>query len=455
MNMTTSIALDNVQSIVLRGYRVLEAHPYQHYAYLRIADVAGAQAWLAKLLPSVTSCARFDAGQGPFVLAVAFTHGGLAKLAVPDDVQWPRPFSDGMGARADRLGDDGRSAPARWTGGLGKADVDILVSIAGADRTSIEAGIRQVEDSLGDALVRVGRDDAAHLPDKPAGTEHFGYVDGIGQPFVDGSGLKPWKGEGVPEKDGKWAPVQAGEFVLGYPLEPGSLPRSVHAFQKDGSYFALRKLAENVASFREYLASSAEVSGLSEELLAAKMVGRWRSGAPLVLAKTKDDPGLAGDPSRNNDFHYTGDDKGHACPFGAHIRRANPRDDPTGPTAIQVRSHRIIRRALPYGPWLPEGTTDDTDRGVMFGVINTDIENQFEYVQRNWMNASISSRALSIEADKDPLVGNHDGTGKLLIQGASKPSFCWDLPRFVETRGGAYFFVPSLSSLAELAQGPA
>ncbi|MBV1859194.1 MAG: Dyp-type peroxidase [Nannocystaceae bacterium] len=452
MNNTTSIALGNVQSIVLRGYRVLEAHPYQHYAYLRIADPGGARAWLQTLLPAVTSCTQFDEGERPFALAVAFTHAGLRKLDVPTGVQWPAPFSEGMVARADRLGDDGKSAPQRWTGALGKASVDVLVSIAGADRASIEAGIHRVEVSLGKAVVRVGRDDAAHLRDKPAGTEHFGYVDGIGQPYVEGSGLKPWKGEGVPEKGGKWAPVRAGEFVLGYPIEPGSLPRSVHAFQKDGSYFALRKLSENVASFRDYLAGSAKVSGLSQELLAAKMVGRWRSGAPLVLAPKHDEPALATDPARNNDFHYRDDAKGHACPFGAHIRRANPRDDPSGPTELQVRSHRIIRRALPYGPWLPEGTTDEVDRGVMFGVINTDLENQFEYVQRNWMNASISSRQLSIEADKDPLIGNHDGTGKLVIQGASKPSFCWDLPRFVETRGGAYFFVPSLSALAQLAE---
>lgn len=455
MTMTTTIALSNVQSIVLRGYRVLEARPYQHYAYLRVSDAAGARAWLESILPLVTSCADFDAGKESFVLAVAFTHRGLGKLGAPAGAAWPDAFCQGMAARADRLGDEGDSAPQQWTGGLGHDDVDILVSIAGRDADNVEAGIQHVDGSLGEGVERVGRDDAAHLPGKPAGTEHFGYVDGIGQPFVDGSGLKPWNGEGVPEKKGKWAAVQAGEFVLGYPIEAGSRPRDVHAFQKDGSYFALRKLAENVASFREYLSTSSKVSGLSEELVAAKMVGRWRSGAPIVLAHKSDDEGLAQDPSRNNDFRYEHDAKGHGCPFGAHIRRANPRDDPTGPSTRQVRSHRIIRRALPYGPWLPEGTTDTTDRGVMFGVINADIENQFEYVQRNWMNASISSRQLSIEADKDPLVGNHDGTGKLLIPGATKTAMCWDLPRFVETRGGAYFFVPSLSSLAQLAKGAA
>jgi len=453
MTDSTSINLSNVQSIVLRGYRVLEAHPYQHYAYLRIDDPVQARRWLKSIAASVTSCAAFDEGKAPFVLAVAFTNGGLKKLGAPQEAVWPESFVQGMAARADRLGDDGASAPSRWAGGLGKSDVDVLVSVAGATPQSIEAGIAHVEGSLSAAVVRVGRDDAAHIPDKPAGTEHFGFVDGIGQPYVSGSGLEPWPGEGVPQKHGKWTGVQPGEFVLGYATESGSNPRSVHAFQKDGSYFALRKLAERVAEFREYLASSAKVSGLSEEMVAAKMVGRWRSGAPLVLSKHDDDDALAADPSRNNDFRYEHDAKGHACPFGAHIRRANPRDDPTGPTAVEVRSHRIIRRALPYGPWLPEGTRDDVDRGVMFGVINADIENQFEYVQRNWMNASISSRALSIEADKDPLIGNHDGSGKLLIPGVTKTSFCWALPRFVETRGGEYFFVPSLSALSELAGG--
>ena len=450
-----TIALSNVQSLVLRGYRVLEAHPYQHYAYLRIDDPDGARAWLKSIVSSVTSCTDFDEGHGAFVLAVAFTHAGLSKLGVPSDAVWPESFTQGMAARADRLGDDGPSAPSTWRGGLGDSTVDVLVSVAGKDPASIEAGIAHVEGSLSKAVIRVGRDDAAHLPDKPPGTEHFGYVDGIGQPFVTGSGLKAWPGEGVPLKHGKWGGVAPGEFVLGYPTEAGSNPRSVHAFQKDGSYFALRKLAERVAEFRTYLAETAKLQGLSEELVAAKMVGRWRSGAPLELAKKADDHKLAEDPARNNDFRYKDDAKGHACPFGAHIRRANPRDDPTGPTERQVRSHRIIRRALPYGPWLPEGTTDTQDRGVMFGVINADIENQFEYVQRNWMNASISSRALSIEADKDPLVGNHDGSGKLLMPGTTKTSFCWSLPRFVETRGGAYFFVPSVSALKQLAQGDA
>lgn len=445
-----NVDLADVQSLVLRGYRVLEAHPYQHYAYLRIRSQDAGRAWLKSILARVTSCADFDRQEGPFVLAVAFSHRGLTRLGAPSDTSWPTPFSQTMARRADVLGDIGTSAPARWKSALGDEQVDAVVSIAGADEVSIKDGIAHVESTLGDGIERVGSDEAAHLPGKPAGTEHFGFVDGIGQPFVEGSGLSPWNGEGTATKHG-WQAIKAGEFVLGYEGEVGSTADQVHGFQKNGSYFALRKLREHVADFREYTAQIGALNSMSADAVAAKMVGRWHSGTPLVLAPNKDNAELASDPSKNNDFRYSDDAKGHACPFGAHVRRTNPRDDPTGPTDAQVRRHRIIRRALPYGEWLPEGTRDDVDRGVMFGVICADLENQFEYVQRNWINASISSRELSVQADMDPLVGAHDGSGKLWIPDRTKPAFCWELPRFVDVDGGAYFFVPGLSALSQLA----
>ncbi len=447
----TQIDLDDVQSLVLRGYRVREAHAYQHYGYVRLGSQGAARRWLAALLPNVTSCADFDRQEGPFVLGVALSHRGLMRLGAPADCGWPQPLVGGMAARAEILGDVGDSAPARWDGALGRDDVDAVISVAGPDSASIAEGVALARKALVDDVSEVGHDEAAHLPGQRPGTEHFGFVDGIGQPFVDGSGLSPWDGEGTPTRKG-WAAIKAGEFVLGYPGEEGSAADQVHPFLKNGSYFALRKLSERVAAFRDYVAEMARLNDESPTTIAAKMVGRWQSGAPLVLAPKGDSHELGDDPSKNNNFRYADDPKGHACPFGAHIRRANPREDPTGPSIAQVRRHRIIRRALPYGPWLPEGTTDDIDRGVMFGVINADIENQFEYVQRNWMNATISSRSLSIEADRDPLVGANDGTGKLLIPGTKRPRFCWDLPRFVQVKAGAYFFVPGRAALAVLSE---
>lgn len=87
---------------------------------------------------------------------------------------------------------------------------------------------------------------------------------------------------------------------------------------------ALRKLHTRVAAYRRYLNANAS-SPEEEELLAAKMVGRWRSGAPLMLAPEHDDPALAADPQKVNDFTYHQEDpRGLRCPLGSHIRRANP-----------------------------------------------------------------------------------------------------------------------------------
>ena len=84
--------------------------------------------------------------------------------------------------------------------------------------------------------------------------------------------------------------------------------------------------------------------------MAAKLMGRWRSGAPLVLSPNKDDSALAADPQRNNDFNYKEmDPQGYAVPLGSHARRMNPRD-----TAANMNRRRMIRRGATYGPYLPE-----------------------------------------------------------------------------------------------------
>ena len=117
-----------------------------------------------------------------------------------------------------------------------------------------------------------------------------------------------------------------------------------------------RKLHQRVAAFRRYLKENAS-SPEAEELLAAKMMGRWRSGAPLALCPMHDDPALGADAGRNNAFLFKQDDPiGYKTPAGSHIRRMNPRD---ADVAGVVRIHRMIRRGTSYGPSLPEGVMED------------------------------------------------------------------------------------------------
>jgi hypothetical protein len=166
--------------------------------------------------------------------------------------------------------------------------------------------------------------------------DHFGYRDRLSQPVIEGTGEVP-----APGFD---APLKPGEFILGYPDEdgpPANLPQP-EILSRNGSYMAYRRLQEHVGKFRDFLRQNAQTPE-EQELLAAKLMGRWRSGAPLVLAPNKDDPELAADPKRNNAFNYKEmDPQGYAIPLGSHCRRMNPRD-----TTANPNRRRIIRRGAP------------------------------------------------------------------------------------------------------------
>ena len=183
---------------------------------------------------------------------------------------------------------------------------------------------------------------------------------------------------------GSGPPLKPGEFILGYPDEngpPANLPQP-EILSRNGSYMAYRRLQEHVGRFRDFLSEHGKTPE-EQELIAAKLMGRWRSGAPLALAPNKDDPVLGADPQRNNDFNYKQmDPHGYAAPLGSHARRMNPRD-----TAHNMNRRRMIRRGATYGPYLPEGTPDDgAERGIAAFVICASLIRQFEFAQNVWVN---------------------------------------------------------------------
>ena|SRR5205085_9701862 len=146
---------------------------------------------------------------------------------------------------------------------------------------------------------------------------------------------------------------------------------------------------------------------------------------------------------------------GTRCPIGAHVRRVNPRDA-QGFNGRLVNRRRIMRRGLPYGQWTPEDqpARDEDEHGIIFMALNASLYRQFEFVQQQWINYGNDAMQGN---DRDPIVGNHDGTGKFMIQGREDPQnppfLCAKLPAFVEVRGGDYFFIPSLTALQLIASG--
>jgi Dyp-type peroxidase family len=438
------IDLADIQGDVLRGY----TYPCAVYLWLRIDDVDRSRALMRRMLPQVHTAEPWQEGPPPTAMHVAFTYTGLAALGLDEALlaSFPPEFREGMAARAERLGDRGPSAPSRWEPGF--ADAHVLVTLYGLDEARLEAG-RDALRGVGEgAVTLVHEQRAAELEGR---RDHFGFADGIAQPAIRGSGVAPRPGDGQPDGRGGWREVRTGEFLLGYEDEDGRLPEAPAApFERNGTFMVYRKLAMDVAAFRRFVAEAGYPGG--PELLAAKIVGRWPDGTPLVRSPEAPDPSLAADPAAINDFSYRGDGDGLRCPAGAHIRRANPRDAPGFFEGRLTNRHRIIRRGRPYGAPLAAGAIDDdgVDRGLVFVCFNVSIWRQFETVQALWID---DGDPFGLGPDKDFLVGEPHGTeGKMTIPGRP-PFFLKPQPRFVTMRGGAYLFRPSMSGLRWLASG--
>ncbi|MFM8331768.1 MAG: Dyp-type peroxidase [Candidatus Methylumidiphilus sp.] len=325
----------------------------------------------------------------------------------------------------------------------------------------------------------------------PTAKEHFGYTDGISDPVFEGVPYDENRvnGRGKQMEDGSWAPLATGEFLLGHVDEAKEYPPAPEPIllSRNGTYMVYRKLHENVGTFEAYLDEQGKKYPGGKELLAAKFVGRWRdNGAPLVKApdadaKAKFDAEFAAANEQQKDnllsgFTYDDDMSGAKCPFSSHIRRINPRaslqmthepGDPPGslkvikgafdtPGALANR-RRLLRRGLPYGR-VTDRTSDKGNHGIIIMMINADIERQFEFVQQQWINYGNDFRASN---DKEIILGNHSADEKYASKAVLQvdpnsddaPYILAKIPRFVETRGGDYFFVPSMTALRMIAQG--
>ena len=440
----------NIQGFVVRGYRL----PFAAYVYLRIDDAAKTRAALAEFLPQVITAERWtDKPESGINVAVSFA--GLKAMGIGDRSldAFPAEFKAGMAARAQVLGDIGDSAPGNWEEPFRAGEAHVLVMVSATSQEALEARHGRVCDGVersGGGTV-VGAQLGGVLE---GGREHFGYADGFAQPSIEGSGFDSQPGEGAPEKGG-WRPLKPGELLLGYPDEQGAVTPAPPPddFGVNGSFLVYRKLRQDVAGFRRLLREAAAEYPGGEELLAAKIVGRWRDGTPLDASPDRPDAALVADPARNNAFDYAGDDAGLRCPVGAHVRRMNPRRSLPFDGKL-VNRHRIMRRGITYGERLPEGADDDgQDRGVVFMCLQASLARGFEFVQSQWANGG---NAFRLGQDQDVMLGPQDtvGTAKMTIPG-DPPFFLGPLARVVTMRGGEYYFTPGLNGLRHLARDPA
>ena len=473
----TTLEVADIQAIVLQGYAKLTCAEFD---LVRIDDAGRAKVWLGALAGRLS---RADSVPQTTALNVAFTADGLDLLGIP-------PSTDGLSGtfiggtrRSDRdLGDVGSSAREKWAWG-GPADALHAVVLLYATDDSAFAALAAAERSqypgAGLTLLR-------SLPTVDLkGREHFGVLDGFSQPHIDHTDVAAFSvGALKPAGEGEQA-IAAGEFVLGYPdqtsngpprtlwipdsRDPGKLlPRGSDGradFGRNGSYMVLRQLQQDVRGFWKLVAtasSSLQDQGQAQatpEWVAAKLVGRWRtSGTPLAIAHDHDTGAAPTTP-----FAFDTDDpNGFGCPFGAHVRRANPRDW-TIPASNQSglaesNKHRILRRGRPYGaPLDPDwdlanmlsSAPGDVDRGLYFLCFCADPFNQFIWIHGNWLT---DARFAGLSPNTDPLVGIRSNGHTIQAASGDLRIDTRDFRRLVTVRGSGYFFMPGIAAIRVLSQ---
>jgi Dyp-type peroxidase family len=525
----------DVQGLVLSGYPQLRHAAYIPWRF--VSPVEDSKTWLKDLAERLMRADQAEPGSAPnhsrrqtnlksmkmlrgkdveagevWVVNVALTKPGLEKLGVGDkelsrfspeflegmaprrNSDVPKEQEEPMPRRSNILGDIGKNSPLHWDWGGWKDDEEIdgmlllyAESAASLDRLiddekRLLCGVEflaRPNTSPRQALILKGQ------VDKDC-KEHFGFRDGISQPIIEGTAEASRKSP----KEYRILVVKAGEFVLGYAGERGdrvgyssasdpkaAMKEEPRDLARNGSYLVFRQLEQDVRAFRLAMTETAKrMHGKSRDWVAARLIGRKQNGDPLIRPATD----VPSKMPRNDFLFYFEDRFGLACPLGAHVRRANPRDivGPDPDTALRLsKMHRIIRRGRPYGTRLPDTAegeaaddqnrqradeiatslepvgeaTDDQnqERGILFICLNANIAGQFELIQHSWIN---NGRFSGLHDESDPLL-HYPGENRVLtIQRRPTCDPVYTLSQFVHMRGGAYFFLPGIEALRSLAK---
>ena len=443
-----TLDLSDIQGLIPHHYGA----PFARHLLFEFLDATAGARFLSLLAPLATTAATSLAAQPEWRLNLGITFEGLTRLRVSDEILSGFPLDYRDGPDPVTQGDHGASAPVHWWNGrFATTQVHLAVHLYARSRSKLEQITAQVRNAASGCRELIAPRDGLAIETAPLGTRkgeiHFGYLDGISQPEV--------KWGDAPELAGN---VDFRHFLLGYSSD--TIPSSpfegkANEFARNGSYSLFRWISQDVARFNRFI----EVEGpamsphLSEddarELLAAKLIGRWRDGSPLMLAPTAPDPTL----STSNAFGYADDPEGFRCPLSAHIRVTNPRDQTLGfAEQIDGGVPPVIRRGASFGPKL-EGTTDDgVERGLVGLFLCASVVRQ-PYKLMVWMKKNDFSPLFRSPRAQDPLANRAvpGAVDTFSIPHEQRPHTV-TLQDFVCVKGTAIFLLPSITTLKELAR---
>ncbi len=492
----------DMQGLVRFGYAGLKA---ACFLLLRVDDPSAASQWLAR---APVSTAEIQTPPPARALQIAFTWQGLERLGVPSAILsgFSAEFLSGMVGednRSRRLGDTGANAPDTWAWGAQHNLPDVMAMIY-----ALPEHFEEWKNTLQGEMLRSGFALLQCLPTTDMnGVEPFGFADGVSSPTIDWERRRNPAGDHLTYEN----TVMLGEFVLGYPNEyslytnrptiddsSADLPNAedtpgLKDIGRNGTYVVMRQIDQDIRGFWGFLHEQSNGDDHRTQELAEKLVGRRMSGEPMLALSLNKIPGVGPDADdiRRNQFTFESDPKGVACPFGAHIRRANPRnaDLPPGTpssfvgrlsrilalervfnhndsdlhndSVASTRFHRILRRGREYGPLLTSvqrlepAPPNETPSGLNFICLNANIGRQFEFVQSAWIQ---STKFDNLGCESDALLGNRESVAGCPSDNFSLPAAgglrqqLRNVPRFTTVRGGAYFFLPGVRALRYLAR---
>jgi len=476
----TPLELSEIQAYLIKDYKDMGCSKYY---LLQVTNKNEAKRFIESLADEITNVysAIYDT-----CLNIGFTSQGLKALGLVEEnmKSFSREFREGMFTehRQRLLGDFDSSDPKNWEWGGPKINaetnessnvpidnVHVIMMVFGKNETITDNYFNKLQERFNSGLKKVHILKGNPLP---GDREHFGFKDGISQPAIIGSGITGINNDNI----------KAGEFVLGYKNEYDIYPDTAlleypqgevnmladdaagsqfKDLGRNGTYFVLRQLSQDVDGFWKFLKEKTKNEDGTDNIeetkkVAAKMMGRWPGGAPLVKHPDKD----PGGESDENDFNYAHEDEdGLKCPIASHIRRVNPRDnfEVSGPKVSLklTRRHRILRRVRSYGEDFigsAENHKPNGEVGLLFGCFNADISRQFEFIQYTWASYP---KFKFLYADPDPFIGVREKPGPGVEQNFTIPQptvnkVITDLQSFVTVKGGAYFFFPSVTVIKYL-----
>ena len=361
--------LADLQGNILRGYT---KKPHVRYLILEVADRIAARRWLAASIsgrdhdvPQITT-GNWGAARPDTCFNIGLTYEGLCALGTPSSSleMFPNEFIEGMTARALKLGDVGPSAPETWPSPFDEPERIHLIATIYAEKC-------QATGPGPAARPRPKRPDAARhtrgiqFPGRLCSLRvsrqhHATEVRGGSRPAAPSrrttQGAARYRVAGTSDQSGRFDVAGSSTRKSGTQRHLQRLSRAEAGRGQASRSISIRPhpICSRTRKVDEVLPPGAEEKicqvlsiappsrhAALREIVAANLCGRWRDGTPLALSADAPDPKVI-----KANFDYVGDSR---CPYGAHIRRCNPRGGQIV-QRIANNSRRLVRRGVPYGP---------------------------------------------------------------------------------------------------------